>query len=126
MSDSDCETRIDKKLRRLYSVQLMNNTKWREVWSLIAKLSLRLSMKYADDPNWQSNALWGPFRLDDVQENGIRDPGVGGPFLFKQILSIRIPKTFQNDTEAFAAAIGKLGDLPVSETDEYIEILAYR
>ncbi len=125
MVDSDWESNIDKKLRSRFSVRLMNNTKWREVWSLIARYSLRVKMSYADSQQWNSDSIWGPFSDDYVQERGIRDPGIGGPFLYKQILSIRILKLNQ-DTSAFIADAGELGELPMTETVEQIEIVAYQ
>jgi len=125
MVDSDWESSLDEKLRRRYSVRLMNDTKWREIWSLIARHALRVEMSYADRQEWNSDSLWGPFSDDYVQERGIRDPGIGGPFLYKQILSIRIPKLNQ-DTSAFVADAGELGELPLVETAEQIEVVGYR
>ena len=125
MVDSDWEANLDKKLRSQFSVRLMNNTKWREVWSLIARHSLRVAMSYADSGDWNSDSLWRPFSADYVQERGIRDPGIGGPFLYKQILSIRIPKLNQ-DTSAFIVDVAKLGELPMTETADQIEIVAYQ
>lgn len=125
MVDSDWESNIDKKLRSRFSVRLVNDTKWREVWSLIAQHSLRVAMSYADNRDWNSDSLWGPFSADYVQERGIRDPGIGGPFLYRQILAIRIPKLNQ-DTSAFMADVIELGDLPMTETVDQIEIVAYK
>lgn len=125
MVDADWESNLDKKLRGRYSVRLMNDTKWREIWSLIARHSLRVAMSYADSLEWHSDSLWGPFSDDYVQERGIRDPGIGGPFLYKQILSLRIPKLNQ-DASAFIADVVELGYLPMTETADQIEIVAYR
>lgn len=125
MVDSDWKANVDKKLRGRYAVRLMNDTKWREVWSLIARHSLRVAMSYADSGDWNSASLWGPFSADYVQERGIRDPGIGGPFLYKQILSIRIPKLNQ-DTSEFMADVVELGELPITESVAQIEIVGYK
>ena len=125
MVDSAWESKIDKKLRNRFSARLMNDTKWREIWLLIARHSLKVAMSYADTEHWNSASLWGPFATDYVQQRGIRDPGIGGPFLYKQILSIRIPKLNQ-DTSAFMADILQLGKLPLVETADQIEIVGYR
>ena len=45
--------------------------------------------------------------------------------LYKQILSIRIPKLNQ-DTSAFIVDVAKLGELPMTETADQIEIVAYQ
>ena len=119
------ESKLDEKLLRKFSVRLMNDTKWREVWSLIVQHSLRVSMSYATDQEWYSEFLWGPFTEDYVWEKGIRDPGIGGPFLYKEILSIRIPKKNQN-TPAFLEDAVSIGQLPINETEEEIEIIAYK
>ena len=125
MVDSEWEAKIDKKLRNRFSARLMNDTKWREIWSLIARHALQVAMSYADEPDWNSESLWGPFSADYVQQRGIRDPGVGGPFLYKQILSVRIPKRDQ-DTSGFMADAMQLGELPIIDAVDQIEIVGYR
>lgn len=123
--DSDWESNIDRKIRSRFSVRLMNDTKWRELWSLIVQHSLKVTMSYADSQEWNSESLWGPFPADCVQQHGIGDPGIGGPFLYKQILSIRIPKLNQ-DTSPFMADAMQLEELPLIDTAEQIEVVAYR
>ena len=125
MSNLDWETQLDKKLRNKYTASFMNDTKWRELWTLIAEHSLRLSMAYADDPDWNAATLWGPFSSNLVGERGIKDPGIGGPFLYKQILSICIPKS-NEQFNLFISDVSRLGQLPITESEDSFEIVAYR
>jgi hypothetical protein len=123
------EDQLDQKIQQHYSTSLMNNTKWREVWEIICHLGLRIQFAYADSVEWNGNnseKLWGPLPLDYVQERGIRDPGIGGPFLYKQILWLRVPKVRLNDAAAFQNEVKKLGKIPISENEKYIEILGYQ
>lgn len=125
-STVDWEAKLDHTLRTRYAVALMNDTKWREVWAIVCDLRLRVQMDYADSPGWAgSQSLWGPFRKEMIEERGIRDPGIGGPFLFKQTLWLRIPKVWPNDTSAFKAAVSSLGAVPLVETDELVEVRGY-
>jgi hypothetical protein len=107
----------------------MDNARWVEVWKLICRLGLRISFAYADSIEWNgfnSQKVWGPFPLDYIQDRGIRDPGIGGPFLYKQTLWLRIPKVLPNNAEAFRNELERLDNIHFSENDQYIEILGYR
>jgi len=81
-------------------------------------------MNYAENQEWVSNTLWGPFDPSDVLERGIADPGIGGPFLYKQILSIHIPKQNQN-TKQFVSDVTSLGLVSLLESNDEIEIRGY-
>ena len=119
---------IVSRIQTRYPQKLMNDTKWREVWTLIAASNQRLRMKYADSDVWNSDnadRLHGPFPADYVLERGIRDPGIGGPFTYAEIYSLEIPKS-NPGFDMFCKALGDLGVLPITEHDTYIEILGYR
>ena len=106
----------------------MNDTKWREVWTVLCELRLRVHFAYAGDEGWNAaNAarLWGPFPMSYVQNDGIRDPGIGGPFRYKQILWIRVPRIAGNDVDAFVARVKSLGQLPLRVERDYVEVRGY-
>src|SRR5262245_26018716 len=125
-SDAEWEAQLDHTLRMRYAVALMNNTKWREVWEIVCDLRLRVQLDYADSPQWGgTQRLRGPFAMNLIETRGLRDPGIGGPFLYKQILWLRVPKVWPNDTSAFQAAVSSLGSVPLVETDQYVEITGY-
>jgi hypothetical protein len=112
----------------LFSARLMNNVKWRSIWKIICRLHLRIRTAYAGSHEWNeqnNDKSWGPFTLDSIQERGIRDPGIGRPFLYKEILWLRIPKNRGNDTEAFKREVRQIGIDLFAETNEYVEILGY-
>ncbi|MDR3158366.1 MAG: hypothetical protein LBU11_05005 [Zoogloeaceae bacterium] len=125
---SPWEKQLDEKLRKIFSARLMNNVKWRSIWEIICRLHVRIRIAYAGSHEWNeqnSDKSWGHFTLDCIQERGIRDPGIGGPFLYKEILWVRIPKSHGNDTEAFKREVSQIGVDLFTETDEYVEILGY-
>ena len=119
---------IVNRIQTRYPQKLMNDTKWREVWTLIAASEQRLRMKYADSDVWNSDnadRLHGPFPADYVLKHGIRDPGIGGPFTYVEIYSLEIPKS-NPGFDAFLNGLKSLGVLPITEHATYIEILGYR
>lgn len=125
-------TKNDNRREVAFSMKLpaslMNNTKWREVWTVLAELRLRIHFAYADQTSWNddnSGKLQGPFPVDYVQERGIGDPGIGGPFFYKQILWIRVPRIYGNDVGAFCQRVEALGRLPISVGDDFVEIRGY-
>lgn len=106
----------------------MNNTKWREVWTVLCELRLRIHFAYADAEDWNranSRRLWGPFPISYVRTDGIRDPGIGGPFRYNQILWIRVPRIAGNDTDAFIARLESLGQLSLAVDPEHVEVRGY-
>lgn len=138
MTASDHDRDLDRRLRERWSTALMNDTKWREVWLVIVELGVRLYFSYADSDDWNAanaSRLFGPFRVEHVWERGIRDPGIGGPFLFKQILEIRVPRhspprpgvgpIVMNDLDVLVHRLRELGEIPVSTNDEVVVIRGY-
>jgi hypothetical protein len=116
------------RVRDRFSICLMNDTKWREVWELVASLRLRIHFAYAIDHAWNrsnSEKLHGPFPHTWVEERGIRDPGIGGPFRYEEILWIRVPRIPRNDTETFCRRLDTLGQLPIRVEPDFVEIRGY-
>ena len=125
-SNSEWEAQLDRTLRNRYSASLMNDTKWREVWAIVCALELQVQMNYADNPSYGgAKVLHGPFKPDYIEDRGIRDPGIGGPFLYKQILWLRVPKSSPNDNSSFREQVDALGNVPITENDEYFEVRGY-
>jgi hypothetical protein len=118
----------------------MNNTKWREVFQLLANLEIKFAFRL------QSN---GPFAKDyhlytarpkDIGTTGITDPGFGGPFSYKDIAELLIPKTYividrlressqqkrviTQPMETLELKLAGLGKLPLQSTGEELRILA--
>jgi hypothetical protein len=118
----------DRKRAGRFPVSLMNDTKWREVWMVMTEMRLRFRFAYAGDDRWNeanSERLQGPFPAGYVQAKGIRDPGIGGPFFYKEILWVRVPRIPGNNIESFVAQVRSLGQLPVHFGPDYVEICAY-
>lgn len=134
------ENKIDRLISRKYKAKLMNNTKWREVFTCIARLDIRFHIAWIDDANAQTNALHR-VSLHEIGERGLHDSGIGGPFHYKEIHCVRIPKVFrvpktmrgevydyddiEQDVDVLLAAIRRLGQLPLTETGDYVEIHGY-
>lgn len=99
----------------------MNNTKWREVWTIIAARSLRVQIRFAHDERWNSanaEALFGPFCADIVAQDHIRDPGIGGPFYYREIQTLRILDSSPETIRQLRA----LGQLPTALGNGFIDI----
>jgi hypothetical protein len=116
------------RIRDHFSASLMNDTKWREVWELLASLKLRIHFAYARGHSWNlsnSKTLQGPFPAAWVEERGVRDPGIGGPFRYEEILWIRVPRIAGNDVDAFCARLDALGRLPLRVEPDFVEVRGY-
>lgn len=91
---------------------------------------------WVHDPDWPSESIQGPVSETWVDTHGLCDPGIGGPCLFRDIMWIRFPVRIQNRTngnlilcqaiEPFAADLANLGLLPITRTDDFIQICGYR
>jgi hypothetical protein len=138
MSKNEYETRLDRKLIARYGAGLLNDTKWREICLILAEYGVPFYMAYAIDEGWNaanSNCLQRPLRAGDIKERNIRDGACGGgPFRFKELLWVRVPRrievargrrSVEYDLAALRRSIEALGDVPVRETTEYLEVFAY-
>lgn len=116
----------------------MNNTKWREVFICLAENNIRFSLSFIENPA-KKTALHNIYQ-SLVEERGVGDGGVG-PFEYKEIYLLQIPKTIRTpkmmrgeiygynetkqETQELLKSLDLLGQLPISETDEFIEINGY-
>jgi hypothetical protein len=122
--------------RPTYSSALMNNTKWREVLSLVGRMGESFEVTYVWEKRFQS-AL--PPAEDQLSETHIADPGIaGGPAEYSYIYSIRIPKKIwtQNPktgekiqstekSDRFLMEAAKLGLLPLEIKGDFIYVYGY-
>ena len=120
---TDRNNRLNENIRSHPSA-LMNDTKWRECWQVFASLGTRIHFAYVGDEDWNaanSKRLFGPIPAHWIWDRGIRDPGIGGPFLFKEILWVKAPAVFEavdrrqgplgNDLLQLRARLSVLGSL---------------
>ena len=118
-----------RAMARSGSASLMNDTKWREVWEVLTALQLRFHIAFLGQPDWNAQnslSLYGPFRSDFVLHRGIRDPGVGGPFDYQDILWIRVPRVYRNNVDEFLRQVGSLGQMPLFEGVDVVEVRGYQ
>ena len=135
---NEAEKRDQNAISR-YSVTLMNNTKWREVFSVLyQKVGLPFEVAYVREEEEFRHAS-AP-HISMLEDDYIKDPGLGGgPTYYKEIFSIRIPRkeNYRNPKTGAASiseetskdllkALHELGQLPIELTDEYIIIYGYR
>lgn len=122
--------------RPTYSSALMNNTKWRELLSLVGRMGERFEVAYVWEERFQPAF---PPAEDQLKETHIADPGIaGGPAEYIDIYSIRIPKTIwaQNPktgeklpstekSDRFLTEAAKLGLLPLEIKHDFIYVYGY-
>lgn len=122
--------------RPTYSIAFMNNTKWREVLTLIGRMRMKFEIAYVWEERFQP-AL--PPTEDQLKETYIADPGVaGGPTEYRDIYSIRIPKAvlsqnpktgekLQNTEigDLFLSEAAQLGTLPLEIKENFIYLYGY-
>jgi len=131
----------DKALREKYSSALMSNHKWRKLFKVMAEYGSDFSgIEYHFTDT--DNILYGhaPSK-QQVWDSAIDDPvkGVGGPVEYKHIESILIPRVYTYrkyqgaplserplDLENFLTALSKVGEFPITETEEGIVIHGYK
>lgn len=122
--------------RPTYSSAFMNNTKWREVLTLIGRMGVTFEIAYIWEERFQ---LAFPPTEDQLKETYIADPGVaGGPAEYRDIYSIRIPKTVLSQNpktgekpqnteigDLFLSEAAQLGVLPLEIKENFIYLYAY-
>jgi hypothetical protein len=119
-------------------VSLMNDTKWREVFTLLVKQGIWFQIELID---------WQVGKLSNLQRqyhptvflenpNGFVDGVVSSGFFFWEIRRVRCPATIPGrlvlssrdhvqDLKTLAASLERLGKLPLNIADDYVEIRGY-
>jgi hypothetical protein len=129
---ANLERRTQKVARGL--VSCMNDTKWREVFLCASRHQLQFKVAWVRDPGWNAESLHR-IRESLIDNHGLRDPGIGGPCSYRDILWIRFPFSIHNayygqvpwgqPIEKLLEDLASLGSLPVRQTQEYLEIRGY-
>lgn len=119
-------------------VSLMNDTKWREVFTILVKQEIWFQLELID---WQAG------KLSDLQRqyhptvflenpNGFVDGVVSSGSFFWEIRRVRCPGTIPGrlvlssrdhvqDLKTLVASLEYLGKLPLKVADDYLEIRGY-
>ena len=125
---------MDRRQRRslVGFVPCMNDTKWREVFLIASSLELQFHLAWVYDSDWPVNSLHRvPKNL--IDHSGIRDPGIGGPCDYREILWVRFPRRIpsgywgprEQQIEQLDIRLDGLGVLPVTSTVDYLEVRGY-
>ena len=128
---AEMQNRTKKAAHRL--VACMNDTKWREVFDSIARHSLDFQVAWVRDSDWNTQGL---HRVQGswVEMHGLRDPGIGGPCHYRDLLWIRVPRAVpdaycrvprKQAIDPFLSELGSLGSVPLNQTEDYVEIRGY-
>lgn len=135
------EDELDRIISRRYKAKLMNNTKWREVFTCLAKRDIRFQVGWINTPDFPRDTVHSLFSERLVGERGLLDPGIGGPCYYKEIEYVRIPKVLrlpkvmrgevygyheqEQDVAGLVAELHGLGQLPLTVMSDYVEIRGY-
>jgi hypothetical protein len=120
----------DRRRREVLTMgaSLMSNTKWREVLQCAASHGLWFQVALVGDDGRDRERLCPPLPPAKCLESMVADAGLtgGGPHEYWEILWVRYPRVFRNQTlDAFLASVQDLGVLPLVATDAHIEIRGY-
>jgi len=133
---ADYYAEMERRTRKVADslVPCMNDTKWREVFACMARHGLQFNIAWIRNDSWDTRILhrvWEAW----IGRQGIRDPGIGGPCDYWEILWIRVPVALpstyvsqvpkRQPIEPFLADLASLGSLPQRQTEEYVEIRGY-
>lgn len=122
--------------RRLVELRpVMNDTKWREVFSVIAARGIWFQVQLID-PQWTSGII-APSRVSGVvtSEDWV-DGLVGGGFYLRELLWMRCPAVVpgelvksvaprKQDLVGLCETLQTLGKLPIVQEEAYLEIRGY-
>jgi len=128
---ADMQNRTNKAAHRL--VACMNDTKWREVFASIARHGLAFQAAWVRDSDWNTQGLHR-IQVSYIDTHGLRDPGIGGPCRYRDLLWIRVPRAvpdtrcsvpWKQAVEPFLFELDSLGSVPLNQTKDYVEIRGY-
>ena len=118
----------------------MNNTKWREVFGVLHQLKIRFAFRLqSEEPRSTDDRLYSA-NPRDIGIDGITDPGFGGPFHYRAIAELLVPRSYVvidrfresheqrrvviQPIEDLELELNKLGKLPLQRVDEGLRIVA--
>jgi hypothetical protein len=126
------EANLDRRICSRTKASLMSNAKWRAVFRLVFEHQVWFSILWVDDELWNRDTLQHPVPEELIRYDGIADPGIGGPVLFKQILWVRFPACrsldgyqFTQPIDQFQKELESLGQFPLFREHDYLKIRGY-
>ena len=138
--DHNERTRRRLNNRSRQKCALLNNTKWREILSILSPPDTEINRVLVAHTNDCGRFVDGILpHKEDIAEDYIKDPGLwgsGGPIYYDEIYEIRIPFQDKDDyyckdnftKEEGRRVFGKLqelGELPIEINDDCIIIKGY-
>lgn len=120
-----------------YTSRLMNNSKWREVLTLLLENNAVFEVALIHDESYWRQVQH--LTLTDLATDYIKAPGIGGPCLYAEIFAIKLPlktekrnpqigktTTCQQQSAAIIKQLNALGKLPLSTDENYCTLQAYQ
>jgi len=127
---AEWQRRFERAFEEL--IPCMNDTKWREVFLLAARHRAPFQAAFVRDPRGSTESIHSVL-LSWVGESGLHDPGIGGPCAYREILWIRFLTSIPTrlgpivqSLDSLLADLEKLGQLPLTKTEAYVEIRGYQ
>ena len=119
-----------------YSCALMNNTKWKEVLTILADARHPFQLASVGQEKFGIEEI---LSLDALERTYVKDVLVGGPIMYKDIYALRFPrfKSYRNPqtgrvqhredaSDAVLKRLCQLGELPLEVMEEHAYIWGYR
>jgi hypothetical protein len=124
-----------QKASRAYSVSLMNNTKWRKLFSSLARAGVKIERATWRFIDSNHEHVQGLPREDELAENRFQD-GRFQPYEYKWIMSIEIPSQFrpipgvgyakEQPIDKLVEVLKAVGQFPIEQTSDGVVIVAYK
>ncbi len=135
MTPEEFHIKLEKRLRT-YSVSLMNNTKWRELFCRIAATGLwfKVSTIWNVESSILQKITQAHFEKEFIGDGCL----VGGPLFYKEIFQLRVlryqPESKINEKveyddarwQSFLASLDELGEIPLTIHRSEAVIQGYR
>jgi hypothetical protein len=105
--------------QRLFERQrapLMNDAKWREVWAILVDMGLKFHFAYADSDELNygnSDDQPGPFEANGRRILWVR---------VSRRVRLNSRREVENDLALVRQRLATLGEIPIAETDDYLEV----
>ncbi len=125
---------VEEEWKDIKMYPLLNNTKWREILTVLAENEVGFVVKLIDQPIEKCLEYIDCF---EIEENRLADGAIGVPTEYSKIQLIQIPKNPKSshieyiqgrstpDISSVINRIVQLGKIPLEEYDTYYEIQGY-